>query len=185
MDPSEAAELIRQAVPQTAAVWADLGAGEGTFTRALARLLGPGARIYAVDRNARALAKLERWKHDDSVTVVPVTADFTKPFDLPALDGLLFANSLHFIEHPETVLKDLVSRLRFGGRAVIVEYDGRGASRWVPYPIPASQLARLAAAAGLSAPTITAIRPSAFGGTLYVAAADHNAAGAASGVTTS
>jgi len=55
---------------------------------------------------------------------------------------------------------------------VIVEYDRRRANRWVPYPIPAMRVAPLAIAAGLTAPTVVATRPSAFGGTLYVAAAD-------------
>jgi SAM-dependent methyltransferase len=177
MDPGDAADLISGAVPRGMAVWADLGAGEGTFTRALARLLGRGSRIYAVDRDPRALATLQRWVPHDGVAVVPVTADFSRPFDLPTLDaapldGLLFANSLHFVRRPEMVVKGLVAQLRPGGRVVIVEYDRRGASRWVPFPIPATGVAALAAAAGLISPTITATRPSAFGGTLYVAAAE-------------
>ena len=176
MDSLDAAALIRPAIPRTSGVWADLGAGTGTFTRALAYLL-PQARIYAVDRNPSALAKLGRWLHQDGVTLVPVTADFTGPLDLPELgtdplDGLLFANSLHYVADPVPVLRSLVTRLRPGGRVVIVEYDRRAANRWVPYPIPGVRIAPLAIAAGLTAPTIVATRPSAFGGTLYVAAAD-------------
>ncbi len=53
-----------------------------------------------------------------------------------------------------------------------MEYDRRAASRWVPYPIPLARLAALTASAGLTSPSITATRPSAFGGILYVAAAD-------------
>ncbi len=176
MDSLDASELIRPAIPRTSSVWADMGAGTGTFTRALAHLL-PEGRIYAVDRNQSALNKLGRWRNHDSVTVVPVTADFTQPLDLPGLggdelDGLLFANSLHFVADPVPVLRSLVARLRPSGRVVIVEYDRRRANRWVPYPIPAMRVAPLAMAAGLTAPTIVATRPSAFGGTLYVAAAD-------------
>jgi SAM-dependent methyltransferase len=176
MESLDAAALIRPAIPCTSRVWADLGAGTGTFTWALAHLLTE-ARIYAVDRNASALGKLGRWLQRDGVTVVPVTADFTGPLDLPELgtdplDGLLFANSLHFVADPVPVLRSLVARLRPSGRVVIVEYDRRRANRWVPYPIPAMRVAQLALAAGLTAPTIVATRPSAFGGTLYVAAAD-------------
>src|SRR5690348_3116034 len=50
MDAQEAERLIAPAVPAGPAVWADFGAGDGTFTRALAERLGPGSRIYAVDR---------------------------------------------------------------------------------------------------------------------------------------
>jgi ubiquinone/menaquinone biosynthesis C-methylase UbiE len=173
----EAAELIQEAVPRGQHVWADLGAGDGTFTRALAEILGKDATIYAVDRDARALASLARWAARDGTNVVTVEADFTRPFDLPGLDGakldgLLLANALHFVRDAVAVLGRLVALLRPGGRAVIIEYDRRAASRWVPYPIGTDRLPALAAAAGLSAPVLTATRPSAFGGVLYVAAAD-------------
>jgi len=106
-----------------------------------------------------------------------VAADFTEPFDLPGLpapqlDGVLLANALHFVSDGEAVLRRLAKWVRPGGRVVVIEYNQRGATRWVPYPIPPARLATLTAAAGLAAPVVTATRPSAFGGTLYVAAAE-------------
>ena len=174
MDPADAIDLLTRAVPRGAAVWADLGAGDGTFTHALAALLGPGSRIYAVDRDERALARLGRKVPHDRVTVVPVNADFTRQLDVASepLDGLLFANALHFVASPEALLASWGARLRPGGRIVIVEYDRRGASRWVPFPIPSTRIPALATAAGLGKPAIVATRPSAFGGMLYVAVAN-------------
>ena len=177
MNTSEAVELIRGAIPRGGGTWADLGSGDGTFTRALVELLGPGSRIYAVDRNATAIAALRRWVAKGESRVIPVVADFTLPFDLPGpdkmtLDGMLLANALHFVAEAESVLARLAARLRPGGRVVIVEYDRRPASRWVPYPVPAERLPALAAAAGLSTLVIKAKRASAFGGNLYVAVAE-------------
>jgi ubiquinone/menaquinone biosynthesis C-methylase UbiE len=171
----QAVALIGGAIPRRAGTWADIGAGDGTFTRALVKLLGADSRVYAVDRDASAVAALERWAATDAPNVIPVTADFTRPFDLPGLDdamldGMLLANALHFVRDAEVVLARLAARVRPGGRVVIVEYDRRAASRWVPYPVPIARLPALADAAGLSTPTITATRPSLFGGTLYVAA---------------
>jgi SAM-dependent methyltransferase len=178
VNPAEAVDLIAGAVPRRAGTWADLGAGDGTFTRALVERLGPGSRIYAVDRDRRALATLARWAAKNAADVVTVVADFTEPFDLPgaagALDGMFIANALHYVRAPGPVLARLASRLRPGGRLVIVEYDRRGANPWVPYPIPAARLAELAVSAGLSPPVVTATRPSSFGGDLYVAAADRS-----------
>lgn len=173
MDPRDAIDLLSGAVSRGPAVWADLGAGTGTFTHALAALLGPGSRIYAVDRDQRALARLRRIVPHDHVTVVPVSANFTHPVDLGAepLDGVLLANALHFVASPDAVVGWWAARVRPHGRVVIIEYDQRRASRWVPYPIPSAGIPALAAAAGLGTPSIIATRPSAFDGVLYVAVA--------------
>ena len=180
MNTADAVRLIEDAIPRRAGTWADLGAGDGTFTRALVELLGPGSRIYAVDRDARALAGLERWAQREADGVIAVEADFAIPFTLPGvvtpgLDGMLCANALHFVRDAETVLARLAAWLAPGGRVVFVEYDRRAASRWVPHPIPRARLPALATSAGLSAPIITATRPSAYGGDLYVAYAERGA----------
>ncbi len=177
MQISDAVELIRGAIPRAGGTWADLGAGDGTFTRALIELLGPAARIYAVDRDAESLGDLAAWAATHVADVVPVVADLTRPFDLRGLngarlDGLLLANTLHFLPDAQHVLARLAALVRPGGRVVLVEYDRRAPSRWVPYPVPAARLPELSRSAGLSIPVVTATRPSAFGGILYAAAAD-------------
>lgn len=173
MNTSDAVALIAAAVPRTATTWADIGAGEGTFSRALIQLLGRDARIFAVDRDQRALASLHRWAQRERANVIPVEADFTHPLQLPEpLDGMLLANALHFVRNPDDVLGGLVQLVRPGGRVIVVEYDRRAANRWVPYPIPSDKLRDIADAAGLADPTIIATKPSAYGGALYVAVAD-------------
>jgi len=171
MDERDAVSLIAGAIPRTAGVWADIGAGAGTFTRALLQLLGPGSRVYAIDRDRKALSRLT------SDSVIPVVADLAQPFELPGdpaprLDGIVCANILHYFGDPGELLGRLVPWLGSNGRVVIVEYDGRRPNRWVPYPIPRSRLSDLARNAGLQPPTITAERPSSYGGTIYVAAVE-------------
>jgi SAM-dependent methyltransferase len=173
MTTREAADLLRPAIRGQEGTWADLGAGSGTFTKALVELLGPAARVRAVDRDGAALARLERWAQKNAPGVKAVEADFTRSVRLPAnLDGMLFANALHFVENAAEVLARLSTLLRPGGRVVLVEYDGRGPSRWVPYPLPAARWPDLARAARLVSPTVQTRRPSAYGGDLYVATAD-------------
>jgi ubiquinone/menaquinone biosynthesis C-methylase UbiE len=145
-----------------------MGAGSGTFTRALVELLAPESRVLAVDRDAAPLARLKRVPG-----VTTITADFAEHFQPPEpLDGMLFANSLHFVENQPAVLARLAAWLRPTGRVVVIEYDGRGPSRWVPHPLPAAHWPELAQAAGLRDPAIRARRRSAFGGDLYVATGD-------------
>jgi len=176
MEIHDAIELLRDAAGDGSGVWADLGAGTGTFTRALAASLVAGSTIYAVDDDARAVHALETLPRTPLVRVIAVRADFAQPFELPglgdtALDGILFANSLHFVRDAQGALARLVERLRPGGRAVIIEYDRREASRWVPYPIPATRWPTFATASGLIGAKITATRPSAYQGVLYAGSA--------------
>lgn len=172
MDSESAIRLLEGAVNGTGGTWADLGCGDGTFTLALADRLGSGARIYAIDHDPAALSRLRR-RSPARTNIIPIEGDFTVSLDLPeagdSLDGILFANSLHYVREPEHVLARWVSRLRPEGSAVFVEYDRRAANRWVPYPISPERLARIAASAGLSDPVVTATAPSAFRGRIYAA----------------
>lgn len=171
MNDRDAVDLLRPAVPPSSgAHWGDLGAGTGTFTRALATLLGVDAEIHAVDADARALRAL-----GDRRTTAPRIhvhhADFTRRLHLPPLDGILMANALHFVRDQAAMVALAASYLRPGGRLVVIEYEDRAASRWVPHPVPFECLAELAADAGLTPPRVVATRPSAYGGRMYVALA--------------
>ena len=55
MNHADLVALLARGVQEKGGRWADLGAGEGAFTLALADLLGPGAHITAIDKDARAL----------------------------------------------------------------------------------------------------------------------------------
>jgi len=177
MKTLEAVALLEGAVPwSAAATWADLGCGDGVFTQALVELLPKASRICAVDRDPRAIASLRK-RLPSLPNLTTLVADFTEPFELPGLearqlDGILLANSLHYVQDVETVLGRLVGMVAPGGRVVVIEYDRRGANPWVPYPIGIARWNTLAASVGLSTPVITATRPSRFSGDLYVAAAD-------------
>jgi len=176
MEIRDAVALIRDAVGEDTGRWADLGAGTGTFTRALAEILGAGGTVYAVDTDADALASLRSGHAPNAARIIPVKADFTTEIELPELgdallNGILLANALHFVRDGTAMLTRLVRRVRVGGRVVIVEYDRRAASRWVPYPIPISRWPELATAAGLSDAVVVATRPSVYDGAIYAGVA--------------
>lgn len=103
MNHADHVSLLRRGVPAPGGVWADLGAGSGAFTLALAELAGPQAVIYAVDRDRRALHQLADAMQErfPGVTLHTLTADFTQPLALPPLDGVVMANSLHFVRRKE------------------------------------------------------------------------------------
>ena len=99
MDHRDHVDLLRPADLPAGGAWADLGAGSGAFTLALRELVGAEAAIYAVDRDRRRLEELEgawRPRFGGLMNLHLLPADFTGPLDLPPLDGILMANSLHF-----------------------------------------------------------------------------------------
>lgn len=166
--------LLREAVVPGGR-WADVGAGAGAFTLALTELLGPGGRIVAIDRDARALtqgaeAVVERFP---GVILETLVGDFTRPLDLPVLDGLVAANSLHFVprDRQVQVIRELAGHIRPGGSFVVVEYDADRGNPWVPHPFNAMAWAGLARAAGLVDPRLMARVPSGFLGAIYSAVA--------------
>jgi ubiquinone/menaquinone biosynthesis C-methylase UbiE len=130
--------------------WADLGSGEGAFTLALADLLGPTGAIHTVDRDGRALQVQLRALRDafPSVRVTSLVADFTTPLELPPLDGIVMANSLHFVRDKLAALRLVHGYLRPGGRLVLVEYDADHGNRWVPFPLSFRTWTTLAAESG-------------------------------------
>src|SRR3989475_12948095 len=89
--------LIEEGVGERGGRWADLGAGEGAFTLALADLLGPGAHITAVDKDAGALRQITSAPRKSPTTIDIVVGDFTHQLPLTDLDGVVMANSLHFV----------------------------------------------------------------------------------------
>jgi ubiquinone/menaquinone biosynthesis C-methylase UbiE len=173
VEQHDAIALIRPGVPQTGATWADLGAGSGVFSRALAALIGPAGTVYAVDRDARALRDLGRsaTRGQGSAEIRTMVGDFMQPLDLPPLDGVLLANALHYVPYPDQprVMRDVARYLVPGATMIVVEYDRRGPNRWVPYPISFAALANLARDAGLGAPVRLGAQPSQYGGDLYAA----------------
>ena len=154
--------LIEGGVQQRGGRWADLGAGEGAFTLALAELLGPDAHIVAVDRDAGALRALDG-RFETRV------ADFTKPLDLRDLDGVVMANSLHFVRDKEPVLRAVRAMLKPGGRLIVVEYGADRGNPWVPYPFSYPPWEKMAAQAGFENTKLLNTIPSRWLGSMYAA----------------
>lgn len=133
--------------------------------------------MIALDSDERAVAKLAglAGSYGPFAPVVEVAqGDFHRLDDVPALrgvalDGILFANALHFSPRASEVLADSATRLREGGRIVVVEYDGRPASPWVPHPLGLKRLRELADTAGLGPPRKLGERPSEYRGSIYAA----------------
>jgi ubiquinone/menaquinone biosynthesis C-methylase UbiE len=172
MNHADHVNLLRKGVPAAGGVWADLGAGSGAFTLALAELVGPEATIYAVDRDRGALRQLAEAMpaRFPGVTLHTVAEDFTQPLALPLLDGVVMANSLHFVRVKEPVLRLVHGYLKPQGRLLLVEYNTDRGNQWVPYPLTYGTWEQLAARSGFACTELLATRRSSFLGEFYAAA---------------
>ncbi|MEP7293440.1 MAG: class I SAM-dependent methyltransferase [Chloroflexota bacterium] len=172
MNHTDHVNLIRPGIQphSTSETWADFGSGGGAFTLALAELL-PTATLYSIDRDSSALDQQHKAMSAQfpAQTVIYRTTDFTRKLDLPLLDGVLMANSLHFIRDKAPVLELVRGYLKPGGRLMLVEYNTDQGNTWVPYPLTFESWAALAAKNGFSGTRKLSARPSRFLGEIYSA----------------
>lgn len=171
MDHADHVGLIGDGVLGAGPRWLELGAGTGAFTLALLELLGDEADVVALDRDERALDGLRTSAaaRFPGRNVTTRTADFTRPLPVEdgSFDGLLMANSLHFVRDKEPMLRRAVATLRPRGRFVLVEYGADIGNPWVPFPLPFGRWVELAESVGLCETRRIGEVPSRFLGSIY------------------
>lgn len=170
---SQAIKLLKPGIAGPGGAWADIGCGDGIFTSALHTLIRPNGEIYAVDRDPAALDALVQHLTESykDLVVHPVRADFTRELTLPMVDGIVMANSLHFVKEKMGVLSRLVRLLRHGGRLIVVEYNTIRGNSAVPYPLGDQGFLDLAEQVCLHEAHIAARVPSSFLGEMYAGVA--------------
>jgi ubiquinone/menaquinone biosynthesis C-methylase UbiE len=186
MDHADHVALIRQGVEGAGPRWLELGAGEGAFTLALADILGAGGEIVALDRDGSPLTRAAAAVRATypGVSVVPEVADFTRRIPTGPFDGVLAANSLHFVRDRRAVLAAIRHVLVPAGRLVVVEYDADRGNPWVPHPFSFETWRREAQAAGFEDSRLIHRVPSRFLGAIYGAVTSPTRASQAHGTTT-
>ncbi|MCB0488307.1 MAG: class I SAM-dependent methyltransferase [Cyclobacteriaceae bacterium] len=157
MTIAEARQLINTAIKGSPVEhWADLGCGAGTFTYAVAELLGKGSRILAIDKLTQYLAK-ERAQ----VEIIFSQSDVEHlTRDKGEFDGVIMANTLHYIKDQPTFLQKLHPWLKPHGKIVLVEYNTERSNQWVPYPITFEKAKSLLTQSGFKDVTKIGERPS-------------------------
>src|SRR4051812_13372242 len=174
MDHADHVALIRDGVMGAGPRWLELRAGEGAFTLALADLLGPGGSILASDRNERPLREAHSAvRHRFPETQLEARAfDYTDGIPYGPFDGVLAANTLHFVKDRDPTLRAIRYSLVPGGRLVVVEYDADRGNVWVPHPFSFETWRAEAPRAGYDEPRRIGRVPSRFLGAIYGAVAN-------------
>lgn len=171
MEHADHVNLLRRGIPQPGGEWADFGSGTGAFTLALAELIQPTGTIFSIDRDGSALKAQEEQMsaHFPEVRVHYLKANYAHPLELPPLDGLIAANTLHFLRDKEPILNLLFAYLKPTGRMILVEYNVENGNFAVPYPLPYPAWEKLSKRAGFVKTQLLATRPSRFLREIYSA----------------
>lgn len=120
--------LLSSIVKKEVAVLVDMGAGEGRYSLPLAKRLGAGVQVVAVDLWNEGLQKLEKAAGDAGLgNVMTIAADLG---EIPLLcDGLadmvLMSTVLHDLKERRTekaALREVARILRKGGELFVVEF---------------------------------------------------------------
>jgi len=155
MTHSQHVDLIKNGINTKGGVWADFGSGDGAFTLALRDLAGENVRIYSVDKDSSRLYQQKQNfdRQFQQTDIQYMHLDFRKNLDLPKLDGILMANSLHYVQEQVQFLQQIKKYLKKDGKLLIVEYSTDAPNYWLPYPLSFTTFVHLTEEAGFHQPT--------------------------------
>lgn len=116
-------EIFEAMLVKPGSVVADVGAGDGFFTKRLSVAVGPEGRVLAVDIGSDTLRRLRKRVADDGLANVEVVTGATDDPKLPAgsIDAALIVNAYHEMTEHQAMLSKIKAALKPGGRLVIVE----------------------------------------------------------------
>ncbi len=115
---------------------ADLGAGDGTFTIALARRVGPSGRVYATELDAERLIDIQQAAMEARLTNITVIEGAVSHTNLPeACCDVIFSRFVyHHLTDPAAINADILRALRPGGQLVVIDFEPGGIMNWIGRP---------------------------------------------------
>ena len=129
------ADIIRHLRLRPGQVVADVGAGTGFFTAMMARAVGPGGRIYAVDIAPRFVEASVRRARDQGMNNVRGVVNDPHGVRLApgSVDLVFISDTYHHFEYPRSTLRSIHEALRPGGELVVIDFRRAAgvADRWV------------------------------------------------------
>lgn len=173
MNHQDHVRLIEKGINNKGGIWADLGSGDGAFTLALRELAGASVQIFSIDEDQNRLNTQKRaFAHMFPETNISfIKQDFTQQLNLPLLDGIIMANSLHYISDKVPLLNQLSVYLKPQGSLILVEYNVDRGNFWVPFPISYTTLETTITKSTFVNPRLLATIPSQFLHEIYAASA--------------
>jgi ubiquinone/menaquinone biosynthesis C-methylase UbiE len=122
----------------------DLGAGSGYFTIPIARAVGPGGIVWAVDVFQEMLDFIERRIAVERLDNIRLFQTSREELNLPDgnLDTILMSDMLHYVPDRVPLLRKLKPFLRPGGRMAVLEFTPKPMAERPWGPAPDQQVSR-------------------------------------------
>jgi ubiquinone/menaquinone biosynthesis C-methylase UbiE len=115
---------------------ADLGAGDGTFAVALARVVGPAGHVYATELDRERLTEIREAAREAGVSNLSAIPGAASSTNLPdgCCETVFSRATYHHLTDAMAINADIFRALRPGGRLVIIDFEPGGSMDWVGRP---------------------------------------------------
>jgi ubiquinone/menaquinone biosynthesis C-methylase UbiE len=119
---------------------ADVGAGGGAMSVAMAKWLGPEGRVYATDIGATQLAEIRDAVAREALKNVVVLEGAARSTNLPneCCDAIFLQDVYHHLSNPQEFDASLLAAVKPGGRVAIMDFEPEPGSK-VPNGVPANR----------------------------------------------
>lgn len=126
-DAEDAARLIRALALGPGTQVAEIGAGAGALTVAIAREVGATGRVYSSELNPRQRQAIERAVAAAALTNVTVVEGHARRPNLPeaCCDAIFMRDVFHHFDDPVEMSRQLLSSLVPGGRLAVLDFPPR------------------------------------------------------------
>lgn len=117
--------IIEVVAARPGMVVADIGAGTGFLTLLLARAVGPGGQVYALDINPTLLANIDLRATETGLGNIKTmrSAEDTTPLAPGSVDLVLMCDAYHHFEFPRSTMRSIHAALRPGGELVLIDLE--------------------------------------------------------------
>ncbi len=120
--------------------FADVGAGDGRYSVALAPVVGERGRVYATEVDPADLKKIEERVRDEKLGNVEVVRGTQDDTGLPVAccEGILLRRVYHHFQNPAAMQASMKRALKEGGLLLVIDFGTRRS--WErPEGVPASR----------------------------------------------
>jgi ubiquinone/menaquinone biosynthesis C-methylase UbiE len=124
---SDTAKLIEVLQVKPGSIVAEIGAGSGDLTIALAKHVGPDGRVYTSELGTERLASLRKAVTKSEAGNIEVIEGQAAHANLPegCCDAVFMRNVYHHFDDPSTMNASFLRALKPGGRIAVIDFAPR------------------------------------------------------------